>query len=133
MNKRPRSITVIGVIFIAFGGIALLSSLLDAASTQNLAEFKAKDPSEYAPVFVLRVLALLCGVFILYGFNWARWLLGAWVGYHIIIGFLHSPWSGFVHFLLFSAILYFLFRPRASAYFRGLRAEPSRIHKADDR
>ena len=75
MNKRPRSITVIGVIFIAFGGIALLSNLLDAASSQNLAEFKARRPFEYAPVFVLRVLALFSGVFILYGFNWARWLL----------------------------------------------------------
>lgn len=24
----------------------------------------------------------LCGVFMLYRFNWSRWMLVAWVGYH---------------------------------------------------
>ena len=135
MNQRPRSVTVISVVFIAFGGIALLTSLLppaDAASAQRVAEFKAQHPFEYAPVLVARVLAVLCGVFMLCGFNWARWLLMAWMGYHVIIGFLHSPWSALAHSLLFSVVVFFLFRPRASAYFRGSRAEPPQVQKPND-
>lgn len=125
MNKRPRSVTVIAAIFIAFGGIALFTSLwslADASSGQPIAEFKA-HPLEYVPVFVGRVLAILGGMFLLRGFNWARWLLVAWAGFHVIIGFAHAFWSSLVHSLLFVVLLYFLFRPRASAYFRGARAE----------
>ena len=72
MNKRPRSVTVISWIFIAFGGIALLAGLLppaDTAAAQRVAEFKTQHPFESAPIFVVQALAVLCGVFMLYGFN----------------------------------------------------------------
>ena len=98
MRKRPLSVTVIGWIFIVLGGIALVASWVPLA--QRLAEFK-EHPFEYAPVFVARVLAVLCGVFMLCG-------------------------------LLFAVVVYFLFRPRASAYFRDLKAEPPQIQKTDD-
>jgi len=119
MNKRPRSITIISAIFIAFGGIALLTSLL---SPVDALRHIAGHPFEYAPIYVARILAVLCGVFMLYGFNWARWLLVGWIGFHVIVGVLHSPWSTLVHSLLFGVVAYFLFCPRASAYFRGSRA-----------
>ena len=125
MNKRPRSVTVISWTFIAFGSIALLTGFLppaDADAAQRIAEFKAQHPFEYAPIVVARILAVLCGVFMLYGFNWARWLLAGWIGFHVIVGVLHSPWSTLVHSLLFGVVVYFLFCPRASAYFRGSRA-----------
>ena len=59
MNKRPRSITVISWIFIAFGSIALLAvvlSLADTASAQRVADLKA-----HWMVHVARFLALLGG------------------------------------------------------------------------
>jgi hypothetical protein len=66
-------------------------------------------------------------VFMLYGFNWARWLLVVWIGFHIILSALHSPLQLLVHSLLFAVVLYFLFRPQASAYFRDTSTEPPQI------
>jgi len=55
------------------------------------------------------------------GRNWARWLLLIWIAYHVILSGVHSLFQLVVHGLLFAVIAYFLFRPRASAYFRGAR------------
>ena len=129
-NKRPRSVTVISGIFIAFGGIALLSSLL---SPVDAIPHIAEHPFEYAPIYVARILAVLGGVLMLYGFNWARWLLVVWMGFHVVVGVLHSPLSSLVHSLLFAVVVYFLFRPAAAAYFRGTRTKPPQIPRRDDR
>jgi len=135
MNKRPRSVTVISWIFIAFGGIALLAGMMppfDAATTQQITEPKAQPLFEHVPILVTRILAVLGGAFMLYGFNWARWLLVGWMGFHVVVGVLHSPFGSLVHGLLFALVVYFLFRQSAAAYFRGTRAEPPGISKTDD-
>src|SRR6266566_7002027 len=125
MNERPTSIAVISWIFMAVGSIALLYHLLP----QHINELNAPHSFGYdlAWVCLVRIVAVLCGVFMLRGCNWARWLLVVWVGYHVIIGFLHSPWSTLAQCLLFAAAIYFLFRRAAAAYFRGSRAEPPQI------
>ncbi len=115
MDRRPRSITIISWIFIAFGSIALLTGLLpfgDITAAQRIAELKG-----HWIVHVSRILQVLCGVFILRGFNWARWLLVVWIGFHIILSALHSPLQLLMHILIFAVVLYFLFRRQASAYF----------------
>jgi hypothetical protein len=119
MNKRPRSITIISWIFIVFGCIALLYGLLphgQITAAQRLAELKG-----HWYVHVSRIVQILCGVFMLYGSNWARWLLVVWIVFHIVISALHSLFQLSMHTLIFAVILYFLFRPAASTYFRGLR------------
>lgn len=110
MSMRPRSITVISWLFIAAGTIGL---------AYHATEFTAVVPFQYDVLWVclVRLLAILCGVFMLGGSNWGRWLLVVWMGYHIVLSVLHSPLQLFVHGLLFGVILCFLFRPRASAYF----------------
>jgi uncharacterized membrane protein HdeD (DUF308 family) len=109
MNKRPRSITVIGWIFIAVGVVALVYHLL--------------PPYEARLFWVcfVRILAVVSGVFLLFGFNWARWLLVVWIGYHVFLSVFHSLFQTAVHGLLFAVIAFFLFRPSASAYFRGAK------------
>lgn len=117
MKNRPRSITIISVIFIVFGSIALLSGLLPlggATTAQRAAELQS-----HWYVHLSRILQIVGGVFMLYGFNWARWLMVVWIGFHIVIGALHSPVQLLMHALIFSVILYFLFRPKASAFFRA--------------
>ena len=124
MTKRPHSITIISWIFIAFGSVSFLASLLplaDSATAQRI----ATRPFEFWLIPVVRILALLCGVFMLYGFNWARWLLAVWIGYHVILSALHSGFELVVHSLLFAVVLYFVFRPQATTYFRGARAAAS--------
>ncbi len=114
MNRRPLSITVISWLFIAAGLIGLVFHATD---------LKAGHPLEYELVWVLllRLLAVVCGVFLLRGSNWARWLLLAWITYHVILSALHSLTELAIHTLLLVVVAYFLLRPQASAYFRSSR------------
>lgn len=118
MTRRPLSITLISWLFIAVGGIGLLAgftALLESTAPPRIAE-----PSfEFWLSQAVRFCAIVSGVFMLYGFNWARWLLVVWLGYHVILSVLHSPFELIVHSLLFAVVAYFLFRPEASAYFRA--------------
>jgi hypothetical protein len=101
----------------AVGGIALL---------YHLSELKAQLPLDKELVWVclVRALAIVGGAFVLRGCNWARWLLAAWMAFHIVLSIFHSPVELLMHILLFGVIGYFLFRPQASAYFRSRRSEP---------
>ena len=112
MNKRPRSVTVIGCLFVVAGVIGL---------AYHGAEFKAQRPFDNDIVWVLlvRLLAILGGVFLLRGSDWARWFLLIWIAYHVILSAFHSMFELIMHGLLFAVIAYFLYRPRVSAYFRG--------------
>jgi hypothetical protein len=117
MTKRPLSITIISWILIAFGGIAFVFSLqplADSAAAQRTTEYSF----ELWLIPFIHMLALVSGVFMLYRFNWARWLLVVWIGYHVIISIMHSPFETIVHSLLFVVIIYFIFRPQATEYFR---------------
>jgi len=114
MNKRPLSITIIGWLFIVTGGVGL---------AYHCPEINIQQPFEVDSFWncffcFVRFLAVLGGLFLLLGFNWARCMLVAWMGFHIVISALNSIFQLLMHCLIFGAILYFLFRPRASAYFR---------------
>ena len=124
MKARPVSITIIGWLFMLFGSISLLSGLLPFAgadSAQIIAEFK-----QHWMVHLSRLAAIVSGLFMLRGHNWARWLLVAWLAFHIVISALHSWSQLLIHVLIFSVILFFLFRRNASEYFSG-DATPQRI------
>jgi len=122
MTERPTSITLISWTFVAFGGIALLTGLTGLADPAA-AERIAQHPGEFWLTQAIRILAVVSGVFMLYGFSWARWLLVVWAGYHVVLGAVHSPFQFIAHSLLFGVIVYFVSRPRASAFFRGTRRE----------
>jgi hypothetical protein len=115
MKARPLSVTIIAWLFMIFGSIALLSGLLPltgASLTQIIAEFKM-----HWMVHLSRVAQIISGLFMLRGHNWARWLLVAWIAFHIAVGALHGWIQLLTHLLIFSVILFFIFRPRANEYF----------------
>jgi formate hydrogenlyase subunit 3/multisubunit Na+/H+ antiporter MnhD subunit len=114
MTKRPPSVTVIGCLFAAAGLVGL---------AYHASEFKAMPAFQYELVWVcfVRLLAILCGIFMLRGRNWARWGLLGWVAYHVILSAFHSPAALVMHSLLFAVVAYFLLRPHVSAYFRSTR------------
>lgn len=117
MNSRPRSITVISWLFIIFGIIALLSGVLPIGNvtlSQRIAELKS-----HWYVHLSRLIQIVAGVFMLYGRNWARWLVVAWIAFHLVVGYLNGPVALLTHVVIFSVILFFLFRRPASAYFAG--------------
>lgn len=115
MKARPLSITIISWLFMIFGSIALLSGLLPltgADTAQLVAEFKT-----HWMVHLSRLAAIVSGLFMLRAHNWARWLLVAWIVFHIVIGALHGWIPLVTHVLIFSVILFFLFRRTAREYF----------------
>jgi hypothetical protein len=120
--NRPRSITIIGWTFVAVGCIALIAGLrplLGAAASRPGTDIKAEPPMDIVFASVSSIVAVAGGAGVLGGFNWARWLLFGWMGFHVILSAMHSVTEVIVHGLLFSAITYFLLRPQAAAYFRG--------------
>jgi hypothetical protein len=84
----------------------------------HASEFRL-HPFQYEVVWVclVRLIAILSGVFILRGRNWARWLLVIWIAYHAILSAFHSVSGVITHGLLLLVIAYFLFRSQASPYF----------------
>ena len=119
MKKRPIAITIIAWLFIAAGLVGL---------TYHLTEFDINGPFQFEPalVLVLRVLVIVCGVFILRGSNWARWLLLVWIAYHLVLSAFHSASELAMHSVLLAVVAYFLLRPQASAYFRSARADDAK-------
>ncbi len=126
MPTRPRSLTFVGWLFIAIGAITILNDvapLLTSRASEQWAALGAQWPSELGPAWGLRLLAIIAGVFVLRGANWARWVLVAWIAFHVAIS-ASVPVALAVHALLGVVIAYVLFRPSASAYFRGTGVQP---------
>ena len=74
-------------------------------------------------VHLSRLLLIVAGVFMLKGHNWARWLLVLWILFHIVISALHSVLYLLMHVVIFSVILYFVFRRQSSFYFSVREAD----------
>jgi hypothetical protein len=123
MAKRPHSITIISWIFIVFGGIAILIGLLPLFDSAAAGRIMAR-PSEFWPIQIIRIHAVVCGAFMLYGFNWARWLLVICIGCHGVLSLLLSPFELFVHGLLLPSFYIFSFAQRWEGIFEA--REPSR-------
>lgn len=123
MPTRPGSLTLVGWLFIATGSLGLLrdvAPLVTSNAAEHLAKLKAEGWADLGPAWTSRALAVLGGTFVLRGSNWARWVLVAWMGLHLWVSAIHSAWALVTHSAIFAVVLYLLFRPRASAYFRGL-------------
>jgi len=108
MKRRPLSITIISWIFIVFGSIALISGVLPLA-----------DLKRHWYIHLSRILQIVAGVFMLYGRNWARWLLVVWIAFHIVVGALNGVVTLLMHIVIFSVVLFFVFRRDANTYFAG--------------
>jgi hypothetical protein len=108
MKKRPLSVTIIGWLFIVTGvvGIAYHST-----------EIRTSRPLEYVPILFVRLLAIVGGGFLLRGHNWARWLVLAWLAYHVGLSYFHTPAEMVMHALLLVVIGWLLLRRNASRFF----------------
>jgi hypothetical protein len=116
MNKRPISVIVISLLLAAAGAVGFV---------YHLRELNVQHPfqNDFMWIEVVRLLAVVCGVFMLRGQNWARWLAVIWLGFHVAIGVIHSLEQFAFHAVLFGMIAYILFRRPEADYFRSRRAE----------
>jgi hypothetical protein len=112
MNRRPIAVTILSYILIATGVASLAFHATDFKPSHALA-------FELVWISLVRAIAIVSGVFMLRGNNWARWLALAWIAFHVAISFLDSWQKVAVHGLILVLFAYLLLRPEASAYFRG--------------
>lgn len=112
MNKRPRAVTVIGCLYILVGAVGFVFRLRD---------LMANPAFGYDGVLIelTELLALIFGVFLLRGQNWARWGVLAWMAFHVLLSTFHALREFLVHASIFAVMAWFLFRPAAARYFRG--------------
>ncbi len=116
MAKRPISITIVSWVYIV-AGIAGIAA--------HATEFDMRHPfsNDVALALIVRLLAVVAGIFMLRGHNWARWLAIVWIAFHVVMSVFHSFPSAAFHALLLAVFAYFLFRRQSTAYFRAETAE----------
>jgi hypothetical protein len=114
MNKRPVCVTVISVVYIAAGAIGL---------AYHFREWRVPHPfqGDIWWISLVRVLAIVAGVFMLRGRNWARWLAIIWIGFHVVLSVFHPVMELVMHAVLFVVFAFLLFRRDASQFFQGYR------------
>src|SRR5579863_8154188 len=102
-KKRPWSVVVIACLYLAvgIGGFAL-----------NLHAFGHPD---FYWIETTELIAVVAGVFLLLGQNWARWLALAWMMFHVAISF-EAPRNLVVHALFLLLIGWVLLRREAREY-----------------
>ena len=111
MIKRPLSVTVIGWIYILAGAVGF---------AYHLTGFDTRHPFQDGFIWIemIRVIALVAGVYMLRGQNWARWVALAWIALHVIVSAFHAASEFAAHAVLCAILAYLLFRPAAARYFR---------------
>ncbi len=115
-RRPPWSVLAVGVLFLALGCFDAwlgFAPLFRTAGPGAAARFAGDD----AVVVALGLVALTGGAFLLYGRNWARWLLAAWMAFHVANSVGDRPKLA-VHAVIFGIILLLLFRPGVGAWFR---------------
>jgi uncharacterized membrane protein HdeD (DUF308 family) len=109
--KRPFQVTLLGWLFIVVGILSTTYHLL-------------KNPLDRwtVPTVLVGIIAIVAGVFLLRGARWARWLLLAWLAFHVVVSALNSVSDAMPHVVLLLVVGYFLLGPPTSKYFQ--RAQP---------
>ncbi|MGB2665246.1 MAG: hypothetical protein WAK48_14670 [Candidatus Acidiferrum sp.] len=111
MNKRPISVTIVASLYLIVGSVGF---------AVHGKEILARHAFQYGDALIelTELIAIVCGVFMLQGRNWARWLALAWILFHVAFSLFNSLQRGAIHGLFLVLIAYFLFRPDARTYFQ---------------
>ena len=75
--------------------------------------------NEVVWITVLGAAAVVAGLFMLEGRNWARLLALLWMLTHVVISAFHLMHGLVIHSVVFVLIAYLLFRREAQEYFRA--------------
>lgn len=115
-NKRPLSVTILAWVYIAVGTAGFIAHVMELQA-------RLVFHSDAVWIELTEFLAILSGVFMLRGHNWARWLALLWMAFHVILS-ASGPFRPLaIHCLFFAVIAWFLLRPVAARYFRGGRLQ----------
>jgi hypothetical protein len=111
-RPRPWSLIAVAVIFLALGVLDIARGLAPLFASAPRWHMAADD----VEVLAVGIAAIVGGVYLLKGRNWARWLLAVWMAFHVAIS-IGQPKQLVAHLAIFGFIAFLLFRPGASASF----------------
>jgi Trk-type K+ transport system membrane component len=111
--KRPLSVTIVACVYLAVGAIGFVVHFRELAARHQ----------DAVGIEITELTAVLCGVFLLRGHNWARWLALAWIAFHVILSAFHEIPELVTHSVIGAVITWMLFHPEAARYFRAARVE----------
>jgi hypothetical protein len=123
--RPPRSIIFVAAVFILAGSAGLLNDwwpLLTFHAAEQLAKLQADGVWDLGLAWSTRLLAIVGGVGLLRGHNWARWLLLAWMLFHVGISFFHSLEEVLLHTVIFAPLSYLIFRRSLAPFFQPEKA-----------
>jgi hypothetical protein len=109
-NPRPISVVIIAILYIVMGTVGIAYHLREILPPNALNTVAAM-------VLAVRLLAIVCGIFLLQGRNWARWITVAWMALHVGISALHSLPEMLMHLLFLVVIAFVLFQQAPNRYF----------------
>jgi hypothetical protein len=110
--KHPIPVTILGCLFIIVGLVGLPYHL-------------SQRPLDRWIVVIcfIELVAVVGGVFLLKGRSWARWLMLAWLAFHVVESAFNSLSDCIAHAVLFLVVAYFLLTPPDSKYFQASPSE----------
>src|SRR5689334_19495035 len=115
-QKRPIAVTIVSVLFVVVGLGGMIRGVwtLLAGRVGGITGHALIDVSL---VEVTSLAALLSGLFMWRGANWARWLCLAWMAFHVVISLGHDRMRLIMHVVWLVVLTVVLFWPSANAYF----------------
>ena len=108
--KRPLSVTIVAWFFIAAGVLGFVYHL-EALTPQT------PFANDAAWILLVRLLAVVGGVLALRGKNTGRWLLVAWMTYHVVLSYFHELSELIIHAVLLAVVIGLLFYGCAGRFF----------------
>jgi uncharacterized membrane protein HdeD (DUF308 family) len=106
--KRPFQVTMLGWLFIAVGILSTVYHLLKGLLDRWI-----------VPILLVGAIAIVAGVFLLRGARWARWLVLAWLAFHVVVSAFNSLSDAMAHLVLLLVVGYVLLGPPTSNYFQS--------------
>lgn len=122
MATRPTSVSVIAWFLIVVGGISIVATTAmigDPIMIEGMNKTPLPIPVQYAINYLGLMIMLISGIFMLKGKDWSRKLYVGWSLIGFAIGLATSPMRMMMipGLVLFVVIAFFLFRPKANAFF----------------
>jgi hypothetical protein len=110
MKTCPPTITLISFLFVVIGVIS---------TAVHVWQFKVSRPTflEEVGVYAIGALAVVAGIYMLRGRNWARWLALGWICFHVIVAAFNQPIGLVIHVVFVGLLAWFLFRRESRRWF----------------
>ncbi len=111
MKNHPLPVIIVSFVFIVAGLAGFIYHLQDFFAPGAIVQ-------DLVGVEVVRIIAVICGLLLLRGVNWARWLAIAWMLFHVIISAFNSFPQMIAHIVILLIVIILLYLPVSSRFFQ---------------